>query len=182
MKCSDTEYNGSPWEWRTLGVADPGGGGPWEGRPLGEADPNRRVQAANQSAWPPLPSGLPRERTGAMGDNPDRKSGRVPCRKGGVDRLHRNGQTLSPRLPGKWLGPWGNEPADEFSSELWLKVLRDATLVSGPTAAWGTAGFMDEETATLHRGQATDDGGALVESKPSDYSWVVGSNPALAAT
>src|SRR6218665_1668161 len=28
-----------------------------------------------------------------MGDNPDRKSGRVPCRKCGLDRLHRNGQT-----------------------------------------------------------------------------------------
>src|SRR6218665_11473 len=49
---------------------------------------------------------------------------------------------------------WGNEPADEFSSELRPKVLRAATLFSGPTAAWGTAGFMDEETATLHRGQA----------------------------
>jgi len=27
-KCSDTEYNAAPWEWRTLGVA----GGPWEWR------------------------------------------------------------------------------------------------------------------------------------------------------
>ena len=27
---------------------------------------------------------------GAMGDNPDRKSGRVPCRNGGVDRLYPN--------------------------------------------------------------------------------------------
>ena len=53
---------------------------------------------------------------------------------------------------------WGNEPADEFSSELRPKVLHATTLVSDPTAAWGTAGFMDEETATLHRGQATDDG------------------------
>src|SRR6218665_1915350 len=48
----------------------------------------------------PTASGLPRERTGAMGDNPDRKSGRVPCRKGGVDRLHRNGQTPTPRSGG----------------------------------------------------------------------------------
>src|SRR6218665_2310277 len=24
MKCSDTVYNGGPWEWRTLGVVDPG--------------------------------------------------------------------------------------------------------------------------------------------------------------
>jgi len=39
MKCSDTEYNGSPWEWRTLGVADPGSGGPWEWRTLGVVDP-----------------------------------------------------------------------------------------------------------------------------------------------
>src|SRR6218665_1750104 len=28
MKCSDIEYNGSPWEWRLLGVVDPGSGGP----------------------------------------------------------------------------------------------------------------------------------------------------------
>jgi len=47
--------------------------------------------------------------------------------------------------------------ADEFSSELRPKVLRAATLVSGLTEAWGTAGFMDGETATLRRGQATDD-------------------------
>src|SRR6218665_2055820 len=25
-------YNGAPWEWRTLGVANPGSGGPWEWR------------------------------------------------------------------------------------------------------------------------------------------------------
>jgi len=89
-----------------------------------------------------------------MGDNRDRKSSRVPCRKGGVNRLHQNGQTPTPRLPGKWLV---NEPADKFSSELWPKVLRATMLVSGPTAAWETAGCMDEETATLRRGQATDD-------------------------
>src|SRR6218665_1807243 len=52
---------------------------------------------------------------------------------------------------------WRNELADEFSSELRPKVIRAATLVSGPTTAWGTAGCMDEETATIHRGQATDD-------------------------
>jgi len=63
-----------------------------------------RVQATNQQGWLSLLSGLSCERTGAMGDNPDRKSGRVPCRKGGVDRLHWNGQTPTPRLPGKWLG------------------------------------------------------------------------------
>ena len=39
MKCSDTIYNGSPWEWRTLGVADPGSGGPWEWWTLGVVDP-----------------------------------------------------------------------------------------------------------------------------------------------
>ena len=88
-----------------------------------------------------------------MGDNPDRKSGKVPCSKGGVDRLYRNGQTPTPRLPGKWLG---NEPADEFSSELRPKVLHTATLVSGSTASWGTAGFIDGETATLRRGQTTE--------------------------
>src|SRR6218665_2510396 len=27
-KCLDTEYNGGPWEWRTLAVADPGSGEP----------------------------------------------------------------------------------------------------------------------------------------------------------
>ena len=42
MKCSDTVYNGSPWEWRNLGVAafgvaapgngGPGSSGPWEWR------------------------------------------------------------------------------------------------------------------------------------------------------
>ena len=86
-----------------------------------------------------------------MGDNSDR----VPCRKGGVDRLHRNGQTPIPRLPGKWLG---NEPADEFSSELRPKGLRAAALVSGPIAATcKTAGCMDEETATLRQRQVTDD-------------------------
>ena len=36
-------------------------------------------------------------------------------------------------------------------------VLRAATLVSGPSAVLGTAGFMDEEMATLYRGQETDD-------------------------
>jgi len=51
---------------------------------------------------------------------------------------------------------WGNEPADEFSSELRPKVLCAATLVLGPTVAWGTAGCTDEEMAMLHRGQATD--------------------------
>src|SRR6218665_1667802 len=96
-----------------------------------------------------------------MGDNPDRKSGRVPCRKGGVDRLHRNGQNL----PYACLaGGWGNDPADEFSSELRPKVLRAATLVSGPAGAWGTAGFMDEERATLRWGQATDDDDIHVHS------------------
>ena len=39
MKCSDTVYNGSHWEWRTFGVADPGSSGPWEWRPLGVLDP-----------------------------------------------------------------------------------------------------------------------------------------------
>src|SRR6218665_1844691 len=34
MKWSDTEYSGSPWEWRTLGVADPGSDGPWEWRTM----------------------------------------------------------------------------------------------------------------------------------------------------
>ena len=49
MKCSNTEYNGSPWEWRPLGMAAPGNGGlgwlilgvaaignggPWECRPV----------------------------------------------------------------------------------------------------------------------------------------------------
>ena len=47
--------------------------------------------------------------------------------------------------------------ADEFSSELRPKVFRAATLVSGPTAAWGTAGLIDEKTATLYPGQAIDD-------------------------
>src|SRR6218665_1565990 len=42
---------------------------------------------------------------------------------------------------------------NRFSSEVWPKVLRAATPVSGPTAAWGTAGFMDGETATLRRGR-----------------------------
>ena len=87
-----------------------------------------------------------------MGDNPDRKSGRVPCCKGGVDRLHRNGQTPAYACLARG---WGNEHANEFSSELWPKVLRAAILVSGPTVAWGTAGFMDGEMATLCRG--TDD-------------------------
>src|SRR6218665_3876621 len=30
MKCSNTEYNGSPWEWRPLGMA-----APWRGSPRG---------------------------------------------------------------------------------------------------------------------------------------------------
>jgi len=85
---------------------------------------------------------------------PYRKSGRVPCRNGGVDRLYRNGGHLPPRLPGKWLG---NELADEFYIELWPKVLRAVMLVSGPTAAWGRAGFTDVGMATLRQGHATDD-------------------------
>jgi len=62
--------------------------------------------------------------------------------------------TYTLRLPGKWLGErtrWW------VSSELRPKVLHAATLVSGPTAAWRTAGFMDGETATLRQGQAIDD-------------------------
>ena len=51
-----------------------------------------------------LPSGFPRERIRAMWDDPDRKSDMVPCRKGGVDLLHRNGRTPTQRLPGKQLG------------------------------------------------------------------------------
>ena len=91
-----------------------------------------------------------------MGDNPDTKSGWVPYRKSGVDRLHRNGRTSTPRLPAMASG-WGNELADEFSSQLRPKVIRSATLVSGPTAAWGTAGFTDGEMAMLRRGHATGD-------------------------
>jgi len=36
-KCLDAAYNGAPWEWQTLGVADPGSSGPWEWRTLGVA-------------------------------------------------------------------------------------------------------------------------------------------------
>src|SRR6218665_1128692 len=32
-------YNGSSWEWRTLGVVKPGSGGPWEWRTLGIVNP-----------------------------------------------------------------------------------------------------------------------------------------------
>ena len=68
-----------------------------------------------------------------MGDNPDRKSGRVSCRKGGVDRLIETAR----HLPDACLESGrGSEPADESSSELRPKVLRAATLVSGPTAQW----------------------------------------------
>ena len=42
-KYLDTEYNGRPWEWRTLGVADPGSGEPWKWRTLGVADPGSGV-------------------------------------------------------------------------------------------------------------------------------------------
>jgi len=56
---------------------------------------------------------------------------------------------------------WGNELADEFSSEQRPKVLHAATLISGPTVAWGTARFTDGETATLHRGHATDEAGKI---------------------
>jgi len=49
-----------------------------------------------------------------------------------------------------------------FSSELQPNVLRAATLVSGPTAAWENAGFTDGETATLCRGQVTDDDGPSI--------------------
>jgi len=38
MKCSNTENNGSPWEWQTLGVVDPGSGGSWEWLTLGLVD------------------------------------------------------------------------------------------------------------------------------------------------
>src|SRR6218665_1598116 len=55
---------------------------------------------------------------------------------------------------------WGNEPADEFSSELQPRVLRAATLISGPTAAWGTAGDMVEEKDTPRQGQASDNNDA----------------------
>jgi len=42
----------------------------------------------------------------AIVDNPDRKSGRVPSRKGVVDLLHRNGRAPTPRLPGERLGEY----------------------------------------------------------------------------
>jgi len=38
-KCLDTEYNEGPWEWRTLGVVNPGSGEPWEWRTLGVVNP-----------------------------------------------------------------------------------------------------------------------------------------------
>src|SRR6218665_751415 len=47
-----------------------------------------------------------------MGDNPNRKSGRVPCRKGGIDHLHRNGQTPTPCLP--WQVAGGMNPLMSF--------------------------------------------------------------------
>jgi len=74
-----------------------------------------------------------------MGNNPDRKLGKLPYRKGDVERIHRNGQIPTPRLPGKWLD---EEPAYEFSSEVRPKDLRAATLIraqqrlGGPLAAW----------------------------------------------
>jgi len=40
-KCSDAAYNGAPWEWRTLGVADPGSG--W-------------VSQFDEGLWPQWPS------------------------------------------------------------------------------------------------------------------------------
>jgi len=50
-----------------------------------------------------------------------------------------------------------------FSSELRPKVHHAAKFVSGPTAVLGTASFMDGETATLCRGQATDDEKSLLD-------------------
>jgi len=44
-KCSDTEYNGTPWEWRTLGMADPGSGGPYEWWILGMAGRHPSLKA-----------------------------------------------------------------------------------------------------------------------------------------
>ena len=61
-----------------------------------------------QTKLTPLPSGLPRERIRAMGD---RKSDRVPCRKGGVDLPHRNGRTPTPCLLGKRLGEYTHQRA-----------------------------------------------------------------------
>jgi len=58
-----------------------------------------------------------------MGDNPDRKSGRAPCRKGGVDLSHRNGRTPTPRLPGERLG---NTLAKEPSMSSTWKQQRSA--------------------------------------------------------
>src|SRR6218665_2343999 len=52
MKCSDTEYNGSPWEWRTLGVADPGGGGPWEWRTLTQKNTDQNSQETTTNTRP----------------------------------------------------------------------------------------------------------------------------------
>ena len=39
----DTEYNGEPWEWRTLGVVNHGSGELWEWRTLGVAIPGSGV-------------------------------------------------------------------------------------------------------------------------------------------
>jgi len=46
-----------------------------------------------------------------MGDNPDRKSGRVPRRKGGVDVPHKNGRTPTPRLLGERLREYTRQRA-----------------------------------------------------------------------
>jgi len=46
-----------------------------------------------------------------MGDNPDRKSGMVPCCKGGLDLSHRKGRTPTPRLPGERLGEYTRQRA-----------------------------------------------------------------------
>jgi len=105
-----------------------------------------------------MPSGLPRERTGAMGDDPDRKSGWVPCRKGGVDHLHRNGQTPTPRLPGKWLGE---------RTRWWVFLLTAAkgslccNARFGPNSSLGDCWLHGWGNGYTPSGQATDDEGYI---------------------
>src|SRR6218665_2019987 len=69
-----------------------------------------------------------------MGDNPERKSGRVPCRKGGVGRLHRNGQTSTPRLPGKWLTSFPLNCGQRFSVP--QRSFRAQQRLGGLLASW----------------------------------------------
>jgi len=73
-----------------------------------------------------------------MEDNPDRKSGRVPCRMGVVYLPHRNGRAPTPHLPGEQLGNiFAKEPSmSSTPGPMWPGKWRGTETSGALTKKW----------------------------------------------